>query len=504
MEQNGRLNSWKEIANYLGRSTRTVQRWEEELGLPVYRVQGKIRDIVFAYTAEVDEWIRVRRDLLTDEEPENTDASGPKETGDTNGGIGDSSPAHEPEGRSAEHESPIGQGADEREEVPPASIEHSVTRQHTRWLAKFALIMVATAALFLTGVFSPRIASLIQVKGHPASYRVGEKTLTVVDASGRELWTYQFDSQLETQSYARQLLLGEHPDAQFHDLDGDGKMELLFKISSAEPTLQNLYCFNEDGKVRFVHKAGRAMRYDNEDFAPPYVVHDFFVTPNGDGTKSIWVAARHHLMFPSVTEKLDNKGQLLGDFWHQGHQQTMMAGAYQGRRAIFLGYVDNDGKRASFAAIDYEHPTGFSRSERDAYMCKTCPEGSPLAYLVFPRMDVSQATDSRPGVWQIRPATNGEVTLIVSQSRFFPGPGTPLEAPVFYRLSNDFKLLSAETGDSYVSAHHRLESEGRLNHRYTRAEDRDLFPVLRWDEKRFVTIRGPENTSASARLAAPR
>ena len=32
-----RLDSWKEIARYLNRDVRTVQRWEETGGLPVYR-----------------------------------------------------------------------------------------------------------------------------------------------------------------------------------------------------------------------------------------------------------------------------------------------------------------------------------------------------------------------------------------------------------------------------------------------------------------------------------
>ena len=33
-----RLESWKEIANYLRREVRTVQRWEHNRGLPVHRI----------------------------------------------------------------------------------------------------------------------------------------------------------------------------------------------------------------------------------------------------------------------------------------------------------------------------------------------------------------------------------------------------------------------------------------------------------------------------------
>ena len=33
------LHGWKEVAAYLGRSPRAVQRYERELGLPIHRVR---------------------------------------------------------------------------------------------------------------------------------------------------------------------------------------------------------------------------------------------------------------------------------------------------------------------------------------------------------------------------------------------------------------------------------------------------------------------------------
>jgi hypothetical protein len=53
---NDRLDGWKEIAGYLGRSVRTAHRWEKTLGLPVRRVEGAKADIVFALRSEIDEW----------------------------------------------------------------------------------------------------------------------------------------------------------------------------------------------------------------------------------------------------------------------------------------------------------------------------------------------------------------------------------------------------------------------------------------------------------------
>jgi len=54
------LNSWKEIANYLGRGVRTVQRWEAQLGLPVHRPAGKDHSAVLAFSSELDQWLDSR------------------------------------------------------------------------------------------------------------------------------------------------------------------------------------------------------------------------------------------------------------------------------------------------------------------------------------------------------------------------------------------------------------------------------------------------------------
>ncbi len=52
------LGSWKEIANYLGKGVRTVQRWERCSGLPVHRPSGSSKGVVLAFPAELDRWAR--------------------------------------------------------------------------------------------------------------------------------------------------------------------------------------------------------------------------------------------------------------------------------------------------------------------------------------------------------------------------------------------------------------------------------------------------------------
>src|SRR5580704_3647422 len=52
----GRLDSWKEIANYFRREVRTVQLWEKREGLPVHRHFHKQLGSVFAFRSELDAW----------------------------------------------------------------------------------------------------------------------------------------------------------------------------------------------------------------------------------------------------------------------------------------------------------------------------------------------------------------------------------------------------------------------------------------------------------------
>jgi hypothetical protein len=54
------LNSWKEIATYLGVTTRAAQKWERERGLPIRRLPGK-RSMVSASRSEIDCWKRGQR-----------------------------------------------------------------------------------------------------------------------------------------------------------------------------------------------------------------------------------------------------------------------------------------------------------------------------------------------------------------------------------------------------------------------------------------------------------
>jgi len=84
-----KLVSWKEIASYLGREVRTVQRWERTEDLPVHRHEHQKKSTVYAFTNELDEWFKKRQPVDDPEadaafipEPDASDANSSMETPD--------------------------------------------------------------------------------------------------------------------------------------------------------------------------------------------------------------------------------------------------------------------------------------------------------------------------------------------------------------------------------------------------------------------------------------
>jgi tetratricopeptide (TPR) repeat protein len=153
--QGTRLDSWKEIANYFGRGERTVKRWETDRGLPVHRVPGGSRSSVFAYTAELTEWLKSSKDLPLEAVLEEADVAVP-----------------EPPGAAAISKDHL---AEATTPVPRADvIAFGLKRKWLQAVAGLALICMAGAAVWLSASRSASLRSFAAIpslfaKGHPKS-----------------------------------------------------------------------------------------------------------------------------------------------------------------------------------------------------------------------------------------------------------------------------------------------------------------------------------------------
>ncbi len=63
-----RLNGWKEIGAFFQKNERTVKRWEQR-GLPVHRLPGGANTAVFAFTGELEAWLKGGRGATPAQEP---------------------------------------------------------------------------------------------------------------------------------------------------------------------------------------------------------------------------------------------------------------------------------------------------------------------------------------------------------------------------------------------------------------------------------------------------
>ena len=121
---NKRLDSWKEIAAFFARAERTVKRWEVERGLPVHRLPGRGRTAVFAYSNELDAWLR-----------------GPGREVEPSNSLNDHPSDEHLKSRSRKMESETNVG------VFAPAIKDPIVSQITAWLLPLAL--VASVAIFI-------------------------------------------------------------------------------------------------------------------------------------------------------------------------------------------------------------------------------------------------------------------------------------------------------------------------------------------------------------------
>ena len=201
-----RLNGWKDIANYLGKGVRTVQRWEQQYGLPVHRL-GAEGEVVFAGVHEVDAW------LANDGHAGNGAGAEVAETPEQEGVGGQPASKPEREGFSRASSSPL-----EREGVSPApssSLEREGFSRATRSLLPAGIALLVLGLLWIGYVQIPgasprqKLARLTRGAPQPVRAEVRGQVLRAYDADGAELWRRPFESPMKlTRSVGTRI---EHP-----------------------------------------------------------------------------------------------------------------------------------------------------------------------------------------------------------------------------------------------------------------------------------------------------
>jgi hypothetical protein len=449
----GRLNGWKEIALHLGKGARTVQRWEKLYGLPVHRLGREGGEIVFAFRDEIDRWTASteRERAANGEEP-------PRE-------------GSEPEAGGATDGLPI-----------TDALKGSSAPPRRRWVtAAVVLLGVAAALATLSALWRPAgnprgVADAIR---QPATWRMGNESLTVFDGTRSPLFEHRFDFSLQEATSSETWPSSvAPPPVVIADVDGNGRSEVLVRPNAVERGERKLYCFEPDGRVRFVHQPLGTRRFGDDDYAEPWLAQHVFVTRGSAGVKRVWGTFTHNLLFPAVLQELDPRtGAVRQEYWSNGYIEVVHESTWAGRSVVLVGGTNNDFRAASLAVFPSDRVAGSTPAVRPGYACRDCAPGGPEALFVFPTLCISRGA-GQAGVYEAWIESGQRVRVSVSQ-----GPGA-----TYYVLGHQGELLSAEISREFQVAHARLEREHVLDHLFGPTDDRDMFPVRRWDGTRFVDL----------------
>ena len=400
-----RLDSWKAIADYLDRDVATVRRWERLHGLPVRRIAGRGRS-VFAYVSEIDEWLRAMppADVTTAK-----------------------------------------QGS--------AEAANAVSRPKRRWLWAAAAVLVASGVFWSIPLWTS--------ESLPFRAEITSTGIVAVDKSGREQWLYGFpqgDLSVPKATHSDVLVIaGAEPGVlaatSYYQraIDGSFRSGQLLWLT---PTGALSRTFSFDDRLVF----------GDETYDAPWMLSDFSVNEGG-GKRRIAVAGLHKNWWPSLVTVLDEKWRRTGTFVNAGWVSEL--NWLSPDRLLISGFSnDHDGGMVGIVdpnALDGRSPAGGSHK----YVCSTCPDGSPLRYVVMPRSEVNLASGSKLNGALVQ-MQDGRILV-----RTIEVPRIADAVEALYEFSSSLELLRASYGDRYWESHRALEAEGKIGHTREQCPSRD-------------------------------
>lgn len=396
-----RLDSWKEIADYLKRDVRTTQRWESERNLPVHRVPGGKRHSVFAYTEEMDAWL-------------------------------------------------TGQPADSDARANPETIP--VIAKPYPWRV-WSAIAVLVAAIGAAGYFWS-----IQ-PGPAARVEFADREIRAWDAAGRLAWKFEMPYKLEALATEGQM---ERYRA-FVDLDGDGRKELVVAppSSTIEETGQIL-CFDLAGNLLWTYQPQFSVRFGERNFDGPWQTSDLHIIAGPQ--PAVWVSYHQSVWWPAFLVRIDPAGNGDIRFVHAGWMLSVTSLQNGNGTYLLAGGISNEKDSGMLAVIAANgEPAAGPPASDPAYACANCPRGAPIRYYVLPRSEINRLLSPSNNLVQtiFRTAEGAQARTVEVQDL----PPYHMRSEGAYDISADLTMTRAAFTDIYWNLHRRLEEDGKLHHR---------------------------------------
>ncbi|MCS6954246.1 MAG: hypothetical protein RMK57_06375 [Bryobacterales bacterium] len=443
--QRRRLTSWKEIAQYLGADERTVRRWERERGLPVHRLPGGKRSYVYAYPAELDQWLR---------------------------------------SQAPETNAPIDAAA---EPARPSPTERWLKRLHIN-ARKIILTLVALLVIAIGVNWYWRLRPAF-----PSRAEIDGRVLEVRDRSNGLLWSHTFPDSLRTAEELQGNLLRPHRRLHLADLDGDGASEVIFRAAyrseegSSGPDLEEITCFSSRGKLLWRYRPQVTVNMGGMRFDGPWRFTDLIPVRTGHGTQ-LWASLVHQYWRPSFVVRLDASGRAALHFLNAGFIYVLDHKRHLEAHYLLAGGINNEYASAFLAVLRVDgEPACSPQTQGSRFDCTDAPKGLPERYFLFPPTELSRAILPYNSVRHIDAL--GAKRVVVTEE-------TEDGAWAMYDFAENLEPDSVAFNYRFGSVHRRLEQEGLLKHPIEDCPElvRPL-KIRRWDSKSgWTTMAVPPKT----------
>jgi hypothetical protein len=435
-----------------------VQRWEREFSLPVRRIGSPGSEVVFAFRHEVDAWLE----------------------------SGGARAAHDAERplAPAETTSPTGEKS----------------RGLLVGLSALALAVFGLAAAWSWSVGlhrGPRAPVSPAAGRQPARWDVVDRGLEILDHGGGRVCTIAFDVPVSLVAYEatptpfRQAVdlddgsAGSKSLVQVVDLDGDGRREVVVARAAIDFRDRSLAVYDDGCRLRWSDTSQPAAVFGGVPYGPPYHVLWVKVTKADGQGWVVWASRRHSKYFPSVLQKFDAQGRLLGEYWHPGEITDVATGGLAGRSSIVIGGVNNELRRPFAAKYDAAAAAAVGPASSAAYRCTSCPAHAvaPQAYVLFPPTELGTLSEGMASLKAVR-LDHQWITVEVYQYSL-PGLPIPVVATTTYDLDSRLVPIRAALSDGYEVVWRHLYERGILRHPFGPAERAAVWDVRQWDGAAF-------------------
>lgn len=360
--QGSRLDSWKGIAEYLGRNVRTVTRWADERGLPVHRIPGGTRGRVFAFPDEIDAW------LLDQKHAPSSVATA-------------AAPSPEVLLSAPTNGSPSRQAATARSSFNPSPYRRMI-------VIAGCLLAAAIGVSFVFRSGSTAAARIFSI-------RYEGDTLRATAAGGRTLWTRRYANASFENYFATHP--NTSPPVRIADYFHDGNKEAAAVVplhlgpNQNQVTHSEVDFFSGEGDLLWRYAPEESFRFGTHELTGPWIFMDLFVSQSSTGT-SLWATAGQHTWGNSFVSQIDPRtGHGTVRFVNTGILYCLNELKTSSRRFLLAGGFNNEWDSGSLAIIAENRPFAASpQTPGTRHYCNSCPPGPPDYYFVFPRSEINR------------------------------------------------------------------------------------------------------------------